>query len=101
MQTNHIQPNQITSVDMSGRDWTKRGDATPASLQQPPPLEALRYDVVERAAQALFHFVFSSCERLDGKHQWATCDEETKQGFRDEARAVILAAWPLLFHRPA
>ena len=49
---------------------------------------------VERAAQALFAFVFSACDRLDGKHDWNECDEETKEGFRAEAAVVIDALWP-------
>jgi hypothetical protein len=48
----------------------------------------------ERAAEALFEFVFSGCERLDGKHNWVDCSEETKAGFRAEARAVLAAVWP-------
>ena len=52
-------------------------------------------DVVERAAQALFEFVFSSCGRE--KHRWTNCDESTKEGFRGEATAVIKTVWPLLF----
>jgi hypothetical protein len=54
-------------------------------------------DVVEQGAQALFEFVFATCGRLDGKHQWASSDEQTKEGFRGEAKAVLVAAWPLLF----
>jgi hypothetical protein len=65
--------------------------------ERPPQSMALDSDVIERAAQALFEFVFSSCGRLDGKHQWTTCDEHTKEGFRGEAATVIVAAWPLLF----
>jgi hypothetical protein len=65
--------------------------------ERPPQSMALDSDVIERAAQALFEFVFSSCGRLDGKHQWSTCDEHTKEGFRGEAATVIVAAWPLLF----
>ena len=51
-------------------------------------------DTIERAAKALFDVVFSSVDRLDGKHIWANCDEDTKQGFRREAMAVILSVWP-------
>ena len=50
-------------------------------------------EIVERGAQALFEYVFSGTERLDGKHLWANCDEEIKAGFRAEATAVLEAAW--------
>jgi hypothetical protein len=55
--------------------------------------EGIDDGLVERAAQALFEFVFSSCGRL----QWATCDEVTKQGFRGEAKVVIETILPHLF----
>ena len=51
---------------------------------------------IERAARALFEFVFSACDRLDGKHNWNECDEETKEAFRAEAAVVIETVWPLL-----
>ena len=57
------------------------------------------HSILERAAEALYEFVFSSCDRLDGKHRWADCDEETKEGFRREAGAVLDAIRPLLFLR--
>lgn len=57
-------------------------------------------EVVERAAEALFDFVFSGCHRLDGKHRWADCDENTKAGFRAEVTAVLEAAWPALAFIP-
>jgi hypothetical protein len=57
-------------------------------------------EVVERAAEALFEFVFSGCDRLDGKHQWSDCDEDTKAGFRAEVIAVLAAAWPSLAFSP-
>ena len=41
--------------------------------------------MVEQAAQALFEFVFACSKRLDGKHLWMNCDEDTKEGFRGEA----------------
>ena len=34
---------------------------------------ALNGEMVERAAQALFEFVFAGSERLDGKHFWMNC----------------------------
>jgi hypothetical protein len=52
-------------------------------------------DAIERGAEALFEFVFSACERLDAKHHWADCTEETKAGFRREAVAVLASVWPL------
>ena len=52
--------------------------------------------MVERGAQALFEVVFAASERLDGKHLWLNCEENTKEGFRREATAVIRAAWPFL-----
>jgi len=51
-------------------------------------------ETIEKGAEALFGFVFSSCERLDGKHHWSDCNEETKAGFRAEAAAVLAAVWP-------
>jgi hypothetical protein len=56
-------------------------------------------DLLERAAEALYEFVFSGCDRLDGKRHWADCREETKAGFRREARAVLEAVWPMLLLR--
>jgi hypothetical protein len=53
-------------------------------------------DIVERGAKALFEYVFSSCDRFDGKHHWESCDEDTKDGFRGEVSAVIKAVWPAL-----
>jgi hypothetical protein len=52
--------------------------------------------MIERAAKSLFEAVFSRCARLDGKKNWANCDEEIKDGFRREAAAVIRAAWPFI-----
>jgi len=57
------------------------------------------HTLLERAAEALYEFVFSGCDRLDGKHRWADCDEGTKEGFRREAGAVLDAIRPLLFFR--
>ena len=58
-------------------------------------------DIVERGAKALFEYVFSSCDRFDGKHHWESCDEDTKDGFRGEVSAVIRAVWPKLLCREA
>ena len=40
------------------------------------------HQILERAAEALYEFVFSGCGRNDGKRCWARCDEETKEGFK-------------------
>ena len=56
-------------------------------------------EVIERAAEALYEFVFSGCDRLDGKRRWADCDEETKAGFRREAAAVLEVVLPILSPR--
>jgi hypothetical protein len=68
----------------------------PISVLQPQPI-ALDGEMVERAAQALFEFVFACSKRLDGKHLWMNCDEDTKESFRGEATAVIQAAWSFMF----
>jgi hypothetical protein len=57
----------------------------------------VHHTILERAAEALYEFVFSGCDRFDGKHRWADCDEETKDGFRREASAVLDAVLPFLF----
>ena len=57
------------------------------------------HDVIERAAEALYEFVFSGCDRLDRKRRWADCDEETRAGFRREVTAVLEAALPMLLPR--
>ena len=62
------------------------------SLLEPQPI-ALDGEMVERAAQALFEFVFACSKRLDGKHFWMNCDEDIKEGFRAEATTVIQAVW--------
>jgi hypothetical protein len=72
----------------------QREQATPAVLRLQPRI--VDRAIIEQAAQALFEFVFSVCDRLDGKHRWNDCDEETKEGFRAEAAIVIETAWPLL-----
>ena len=77
----------------------RRQPATTAVLQFRP--RKTERATVERAAQALFEFVFSACDRLDGKHDWNECDEETKEGFRAEAAVVIEVVWPLVGKRPA
>jgi hypothetical protein len=91
-----MQLSQVEAISVLERYWRGLDEETSAPAQHPRPI-VLDDDVVEQAAEALFNFVFSSCGRLDGKHQWATCDESTQEGFRREATTVILAAWPLLF----
>jgi hypothetical protein len=66
-----------------------------------PPLQSTRLTaldpaMIERGAQALFEFVFACGRRLDGKQRWVNSDDQTKEGFRREAIAVIEAAWPFL-----
>ena len=56
---------------------------------------SINNDIIERAAEALFEFVFAGCDRLDGKRHWADCSEDTKAGFRSEANAVLEAIWPV------
>ena len=63
------------------------------SPQRSAPLDR---EMVERAAQALFEFVFSNSSRL---HPWANCDEATKEGFRGEAIAVIESVGSFLSHK--
>ena len=64
-----------------------------SSRRQQPTCDAV---VLETAAQALFEFVFSRTDRFDSKSKWENSDESTKQGFREEAIAVIEAVWPFL-----
>jgi hypothetical protein len=87
-----MQSNQLQSTVVTGGHWRQPQDDTAVPLQQLPPT-ALDNESIERAAKALFEFVFSSCGRLD----WTNCDENTKKGFRREATAVIMAVWPNLF----
>ena len=48
-------------------------------------------EIIEKAAEALYAFVFSGCDRLDGGHRWRDCDEDTRAGFRREVEAVTTA----------
>jgi len=82
-----MRSNQLHEVSASS--WTELGSS--ASIRHWPPFDP---EMIERGAQALFEFVFSGTERLDGKHLWANCDDQIKAGFRAEARAVLKAAWP-------
>jgi hypothetical protein len=82
-------------LEVSG-DHDAKGGWDLLSIPQSLPLDD---DIVDRAAEALYSFVFSGCDRLDGKHCWHDCDEGTKAGFRREAAAVLCSVWPLLARR--
>jgi hypothetical protein len=85
-----MQSNQLQTTFVTGHWREQPDDATVP--QQLPPI-TLDNETIERAAKALFEFVFSSCGRLD----WTSCDESTKAGFKREATAVIMAVWPNRF----
>jgi hypothetical protein len=85
-----MQSNQLQTTFVTGHWREQPDDATVP--QQLPPI-TLDNETIERAAKALFEFVFSSCGRLD----WTSCDESTKTGFKREATAVIMAVWPNRF----
>jgi hypothetical protein len=90
-----MQSNQAHAISLSkGYRKALERDA-PVPVAQPQQI-ALDRDIIERAAQALFEFVFSSCWRFGEKHHWMNCDEKTKEGFRGEATVVIEAVWPRL-----
>jgi hypothetical protein len=76
-----------SDVDANG-DWEL--------LSPPQSSPSIDGDIIDRAAEALYSFVFSGCDRLDGKHRWRDCEEGTKAGFRREAAAVLASVWPLL-----
>jgi hypothetical protein len=48
---------------------------------EPEGSAPIDYNLIERAAEALYEFVFSGCDRLDNKRHWDDCSEETKAGF--------------------
>ena len=66
---------------------------------EPERSAPIDHDLIERAAEALYEFVFSGCDRLDRKRHWEDCSEETKAGFRREASAVLEAIRPILLPR--
>ena len=66
---------------------------------EPERSAAIDHNLIERAAEALYEFVFSGCDRLDGKRRLEDCSDETKAGFRREAAAVLEAIWPILLPR--
>jgi hypothetical protein len=74
----------------------QRGQSHSCSACLVFPFSSLDSKTIERGAEALFEFVFSACERLDGKHHWVDCSEETEAGFRREAAAVLAAVWPAM-----
>jgi hypothetical protein len=82
---------RLQSLREEPRDRQESDAPVGAPLSHPVMLDD---DKIERAAKALFDFVFSHVNRLDGKHEWVNCDEDTKQGFRREVMAVILSVWP-------
>jgi hypothetical protein len=79
------------------RDADDKFEWDAASLAQLIP--SIDSEIIEKAAEALYTFVFSGCDRLDGGHRWRDCDEGTKAGFRREAAAVLASVWPTLAHR--
>ena len=82
-----MQSNRVAKSIVYALNWEPKA---------PPDQSApIGHDLIERAAEALYEFVFSGCDRLDGKHHWDNCSEETKEGFRREASAVLEAVWPL------
>lgn len=66
---------------------------------EPERSAPIDHNLIERAAEALYEFVFSGCDRLDGNRHWDDCGEETKAGFRREASAMLEAVWPILLPR--
>ena len=66
-------------------EWAPKGSVSHIRIL------ALDAAALDRAAEALFDFVFASCA---GRHRWTDCEEKTKDGFRREALAVIEAVWP-------
>src|SRR5262249_15146182 len=80
---NAMQWNQAQSIPTApDQAWKRRNFSGPQSV-------LLDKEIVEKGAQALFEFVFSGLERLDGKQLWTNCSEETRAGFRAEAKAVL------------
>jgi hypothetical protein len=87
-----MQANHLKTTFPARRHCSELGGQPTVGLRRARPI-AIDADLIEQAAQSLFEFVFSSCGRV----QWATCDDQTKAGFRDEARVVIEAILPRLF----
>jgi hypothetical protein len=87
-----MQANHLKTTFPARRHCSEFGGEPADRLRRASPI-AIDDDLIEQAAQSLFEFVFSSCGRL----QWATCDDQTKTGFRNEARVVIEAILPRIF----
>jgi hypothetical protein len=85
-----MQAHQLKTTLPVRRHCSELGGQPPVRLQA--RTIAIDADLIEQAAQSLFEFVFSSCDRV----HWATCDDQTKAGFRNEARVVIEAILPRL-----
>jgi hypothetical protein len=86
-----MQAHQLKTTLPARRHCSELGAQPPVRLRHARPI-AIDAHLIEQAAQSLFEFVFSSCGRV----QWATCDDQTKAGFRNEARVVIEAILPRL-----
>lgn len=87
-----MQANHLKTTFLARRHCSELGGQPTVRLRHARPI-AVDAELIEQAAQSLFEFVFSSCGRV----QWATCDDQTKAGFRNEARVVIEAILPRLF----
>ena len=87
----------LNGVSGVSRDAGEGFEWDGTSLKQ--PAASIDSDVIEKAAEALYVYVFSGCDRLDGKRRWQDCDEGTRAGFRREAAAVLASIWPLLAQR--
>ena len=87
-----MQANHLKTTFPARRHCSELGGQPPVRLRHARPI-AIDADLIEQAAQSLFEFVFSSCGRV----QWATCDDQTKAGFRNEARVVIEVILPRIF----
>jgi hypothetical protein len=90
-----MESNHALAVYHSLEAAENRSERSPPPFRSGHPAE-LDPVMIECAAQALFEFVFSGSDRLDRKHLWLNCDENTRAGFRREATAVILAVWPFI-----
>jgi hypothetical protein len=90
-----MQTTEVRAFSSSGGN--RREIVSQGTLQHQEFL--LDREVVERAAQALFAFVFSRTDRCDTKQLWMNCDERTRDGFRGEATAVIMAVEAFLLLR--
>jgi hypothetical protein len=76
-------------------DYTQNRTDRRVQCERSAPID---HNIIERAAEALFEFVFSGCDRLDGM-SLAGLRRRTKAGFWREASAVVEAIWPMLLSR--